>query len=52
MRRLLVAVALVAGSMLMTVGAIEVALSRLHLPFDETWVPSETALARFDPELG
>jgi hypothetical protein len=24
----------------------------LHLPFDETWVPSETALARFDPELG
>ena len=39
-------------SMLTTVGAVEGALGRLHLAFDESWVPSETALARFDPELG
>ena len=39
-------------SVSLTVAVAELALRVAHYPFRGTWTPSETAMARFDPELG
>lgn len=31
---------------------IELALRLLHIPYNQTWIPSESAIGRFDKELG
>jgi len=37
---------------ILVLGAAEFVLRLLDYPFRTTWIPSENALARFDPELG
>jgi hypothetical protein len=44
--------ALMAASILVTLGMIELALWKLDLPFNVESIASETALAQFDPEIG
>jgi hypothetical protein len=51
-RRLLFAMAAVLLGALLVLGVAEVALRLLDYPFRTRWVPSENALAQFDPELG
>ena len=37
---------------ILSLAGIEAVFRILDIPFEETWVPSETALAQFDPALG
>jgi hypothetical protein len=51
-RQALFAPAAVLLAALLVLGTAEVALRLLDYPFRTKWVPSENALAQFDPELG
>lgn len=55
LRRALRLVALGIGNavvLLALFAAVEWGLRRLGIPYTTTWTPTETAIARFDPELG
>jgi hypothetical protein len=51
-RRWLGGTAIAAITLGLLLGATEAVLRWRDLPFPATWVPSETAMARFDPDLG
>ncbi len=51
-RRLAIIIGVPLIGMALAVGLIEILLRLLDFPFKHDWTPSETALARFDPEVG